>query len=262
MKLGLVIATAALSACTVGESVSDDADLDADEELGDILDDFTQESGAADGDTSEMPLIPSVACTKQRFLHIANWSWVAPLGCINGVCPNGCWGYQRRTSGFYCDYDGAQGDAIKTGDGGGAFASYNEIKPLNTRDATAVANCRAQSGHPVRTYVVWNGSGWNNEGIAAAVHYAEVYGTQAQAQTSFWTWYNGYRSGYAPMANISPETGVSFEETKAIAARVCSATRNGWAGLYFYDGSASGGVGMSAWKREAIIRGMNYCTTH
>jgi hypothetical protein len=114
----------------------------------------------------------------------------------------------------------------------------------------------------VRTYVVWNGVGWNAEGIAAAVQFAEVYGTQAEAQTRFWTWYNGYRSSFAPMANVSPETGLSFEATKALVARICSATRHGWAGLYFYDGQAAGGAGMADWKREAIIRGMNYCTTH
>ena len=64
------------------------------------------------------------------------------------------------------------------------------------------------------------------------------------------------------MTNVSPETGISFDGVKRTTARICSATRTGWAGLYFYDGDASGGTGMAAWKREAIIRGMNYCTTH
>jgi hypothetical protein len=43
---------------------------------------------------------------------------------------------------------------------------------------------------------------------------------------------------------------------------MCAATRDGWLGIYFADIHASGGPGMSDWKREAIIRGMNYCTTH
>ena len=78
----------------------------------------------------------------------------------------------------------------------------------------------------------------------------------------FWLWFGNYRSGWSPMTNVSPETGISFDGVKRTTARICSATRTGWAGLYFYDGDASGGTGMAAWKREAIIRGMNYCTTH
>ena len=114
----------------------------------------------------------------------------------------------------------------------------------------------------MRTYAVWNGWGWSNEGISASVKFAEVYGTQAEASPTFWTWFNGYRASFAPMANVSPETSLTFDATKATVARLCSATRNGWLGLYFYDGLAAGGAGMSEWKREAIIRGMNYCTTH
>jgi len=258
--LQLLVPFVLVSACTVGE----DADLDDDPELQQILgDDSVPEEQPADMDTSELAIAAKAACTKQRFLHIANWSFVAPLECVNGVCPNGCWGFQRRTSGFQCDYAGGEGDFVATRDGGAGFASYNEIKSLNAHDASAVANCRSQSGHPVRTYVVWNGVGWNNEGIGAAVQFAEVYGTQAEAQTRFWTWYNGSaRSSYAPMGNVSPETGLSYDEVKALTARVCSATRVGWAGLYFYDGQAAGGAGMASWKLQAIIRGMNYCTTH
>src|SRR6185503_2416315 len=124
-------------------------------------------------------LVAKANCSKHRFLHIANFSFVAPLDCVNGVCPNGCWGYQRRTSGFACDYNASQGDFLQTRPGDGPFASYNEIKPLNQHDAQAVAACRTQSGgRPLRTYAVWNGAGWSNEGIAATIRFAEVYGPQ------------------------------------------------------------------------------------
>ncbi|HEU0033650.1 MAG TPA: hypothetical protein VFQ53_23650 [Kofleriaceae bacterium] len=248
------------------DTIYGDSDLDGDDELNDILgDDSLPDETPADDGTSEGGAQPDglVNCTKRRYLHIANWSFVAALDTVNGVSPNGCWGYQRRTSGFACDYDSSQGDLIQTRAGDGPFASYNEIKPLNANDAQAVANCRTQSGgRAVRTYAVWNGSGWNNEGIAAAVKFAEVYGPQSEAAPHFWTWYNGFRDSFSPMVNISPETGVSFTDVKTLVARACSATRSGWAGIYFYDGQASGGAGMAAWKREAIIRAMNYCTTH
>jgi hypothetical protein len=252
---------ALLVACT---PAVDDADLDADPDLDMIAaDDSLPEEDAVDPESSEAALVAKASCTKHRFLHIANYSFVAPLACVNGVCPNGCWGYQRRTSGFACDYDASQGDLLATRPGTGPFASYNEIKPLNANDATAVANCRAQSGgRPIRTYAVWNGTGWSNEGIAAAIKLAEVYGPQDEAAPHFWTWYNTARGTFSPMGNISPEARVDLAEVKAMTARMCSATRNGWLGLYFYDGEASGGAGMAAWKREAIIRGMNYCTTH
>jgi hypothetical protein len=181
---------------------------------------------------------------------------------VNGVCRNGCWGYQRRTSGFACDYDATAGDRVKTRDGGAAFASYNEIKSLHPDDNVAVANCKAQSGHKLRTYAVWNGAGWDNEGIAAAVRFAELYGPQNEAMPDFTRWYQSYRGSWSPMNNISPETSIDFEGVKRQIAKMCSATRTGWLGTYFYDKDASGGAGMSAWKREAIIRGMNYCTTH
>jgi len=254
----------ALSACATSAPLADtgDPELDDDDELAAILDDATPELDAPDVDTVEASLVARTACTKRRFLHVANWSFVGPLDqCVNGACPNGCWGYQRRTSGFSCDYDRTAGDLLKTRDGGGPFASYNEIKPLNASDATAVANCRAQSGgRPLRTYAVWNGTGWSNEGIAAAIKFAEIYGTQAEAAPHFWTWFYNSRSSFAPMANVSPETAISAVATKQTVARLCSATRNGWLGLYYYV--SAGGPGMADWKREAIIRGMNYCTTH
>ena len=249
-----------VAACSVGE----DADLDDDPELQQILgDDSVPEEQPADVDTSELAIAAQATCTKHRFLHIANWSFVAPLECVNGACPNGCWGFQRRTSGFQCDYAGAQGDFVATRDGGGAFASYNEIKSLNAHDTAAVNNCRAQSGgRALRTYTVWNGAGWDNEGIGASVKFAELYGLQSEATPRFATWYAGSRGAFAPMTNISPETFIDFVGVKRTIAKICSATRNGWAGAYFYDGGASGGPGMADWKREAIIRGMNYCTTH
>jgi hypothetical protein len=249
-----------LVGCTA--DISDDSDLDRDPELAQINDDTMAEEDPADPDSSETRVLAAANCTKRRFLHIANYSFVAELGCVNGVCPNGCWGYQRRTSGFACDYDTSEPDRVRTRDGGGTFASYNEIKPLNVADQTAVANCKTQSGHPLRTYAVWNGSGWSNEGIVAAVRFAELYGPQSEASPHFWRWFDSYRSGWSPMTNVSPETRVTADEVKRTVARICSATRTGWAGLYFYDGDASGGSGMAAWKREAIIRGMNYCTTH
>ncbi len=255
--------TVLLNACTT--TIGDDPDLDDDPDLAVIDGDPMPEGDVPDAATTETALIAKSQCTKQRFLHIANWSYVGPLTCVNGVCPNGCWGYQRRTSGFACDYDGAQADFIKTraGETNGQFASYNEIKSLNAHDAAAVANCRAQSGGlPVRTYTVWNGSGWNNEGITAAIKFAELFGTQSEATPHFWTWFDSSRTSFAPMTNLSPETRVTEVAVKQTIARLCSATRNGWLGAYFYDPTASGGSGMADWKREAIIRGMNYCTTH
>jgi len=252
-----------LAACA-GE-VGDDPDLDDDPELTEILgDDTMPEQMVLDADTSEVGISAAAKCTKQRFLHIANWSFVAPLDlCANGVCPNGCWGFQRRTSGFQCDYAAGEADFVKTRDGGARFASYNEIKPLNPHDAAAVRNCHTQSGgDPVRTYTVWNGVGWDNEGIVANVKFAELFGTQQEATPHLWTWYGNARGAFSPMTNLSPDTFIDFVAAKRVIAQICSATRNGWAGLYFYDGEASGGPGMAEWKREAIIRGMNYCTTH
>jgi hypothetical protein len=264
MLARLVTATAVVFAlsCSATDDPGD-PDLDNDPELDTILDDDMPEEEPVDGDTAETAITAATRCTKRRYLHFANYSFIAPLGCVNGVCPNGCWGYQRRTSGFACDYDGSDSDFLKTRAGDGPFASYNEIKPLNASDATAVANCRAQSGgRSLRTYAVWNGTGWNNEGISAAVRFAEVYGPQHEASPQFWTWFDNARASFAPMANVSPETGISFVTTKQITARLCSATRHGWLGLYFYDALGAGGSGMADWKREAIIRGMNYCTTH
>src|SRR5436190_437634 len=104
--------------------------------------------------------------------------------------------------GFAC---GARNDgdgATSTGAGGrpGApDASYDEIKPLNLHDAAAVANCKAQSGHSVRTYVAWNGTAWWNEGIVAHVQFAELYGAQAELSPHYATWFAGYRTTFAPM---------------------------------------------------------------
>src|SRR5436190_12300282 len=124
----------------------DDADLDSDPDLDTIgADDSMPEEDAVDGESSEAALAFKAECTKRRYLHVSNFSFVAPLDCVNGVCPNGCWGYQRRTSGFACDYNASQGDFLSTRPGDGPFASYNEIKPLNQHDAVAVAACRTQS---------------------------------------------------------------------------------------------------------------------
>jgi len=257
MRNGLA-ALAWLLTCACNATVVDPDELDFD----DLADDPASEPAPVDPDSSETEVALASGCKRLRFLHIANWSYVADLSCADGVCKNACWGYQRRTSGFACDYSAAQTDRISTRDGGAAFASYNEIKPLNANDGTAVASCKAQSGHPLRTYVVWNGGGWNREGISATLHFAELYGTQSEAQPHFWSWYEGYRDGYAPMGNVSPETYVGADGVTSMVKRFCATTRNGWLGLYFYDAGASGGAGMAEWKRAAIIRAMNYCTTH
>jgi hypothetical protein len=255
-----IILFAALAACT-SEVPFDDPDLDNDPDLKTIESDTMAEMAPIDTDLVE-PMTPAtVACTRTRFMHVSNFSYVGPLSqCVNGVCPNGCWGVQERTGGFACDYDSSASDFVKTrAYGSGQFASYNEIKSLNAHDATAVANCRAQSGGlRLRTYTVWNGAGWDSEGIAANVHFAELYGPQSELAPEFWTWYHGWRDRYSPMVNLSPQTGVDLVETKRIVAQACAATRNGWAGIYFYFA----GEPMSDWKREAIIRGLNYCTTH
>jgi hypothetical protein len=253
-----------VSCATSPAGPNDDPDLDADAELAAILADPMPDLPTFDADTAETQ-IAATACTKERYLHVANYSYVGALGCANGVCSNGCWGYQRRTSGFACDYAGSQADFVETriGENNGPFASYNEIKPLNAHDAAAVANCRAQSGGlPVRTYTVWNGTGWNAEGIPADVKFAEVFGRQSEAAPHFWTWFANARGSFSPMANVSPETGITFVGTKETVARLCSATRTEWMSVYFYDPQAAGGSGMADWKREAIIRGMNYCTSH
>lgn len=246
--LGLLLAALVLAGCQAA-TIGDEGDY---------------EDGA--GDTGQPPdgqlgTLESSGCTRHRYLHLANWSYVAPLTCAGGDCKNACWGYQRRTSGFSCDYSAGQADLIKTRDGGGAFASYNEIKPLNAHDALAVSHCKNQSGHPLKDYVAWNGSGWNREGIAARVHFAELYGRQSEAMTHFSTWYGGYRTGYAPMINISPETHLSAAQVYSLTKKACLATRQGgWVGVYFYDGSCADGCGMAAWKRAAVIRAMNDCT--
>jgi hypothetical protein len=254
--IGLMLAACATSPGADGG----DLDLDADSELAAMLADQTPEQPAVD--PSSEAALDGVACTKTRYLHIADYSFVPPLHEAGGVVANGCWGFQRRANGFTCEYSATSPSYVKTEDHGGPFASYNEIKPLNAHDATAVAACAARSGRAVRTYTAWNGDGWNREGIAAAVSFAEVYGIQADASSKFWTWYGSERGTFAPMGNVSPETRVTFDSTKDLVARLCSATRDQWVGLYFYDGQAAGGAGMAEWKAEAIIRGMNYCTTH
>jgi hypothetical protein len=255
----LVIIAACAAPPTDDMDTGDDADLDADADLAALLADTTPEQTPAD----TVPFdAQGAACTKTRYLHVATYSWVPPLHCVGGECSNGCWGAERRTSGFTCEYSATHTGYVVTDDNGGPFASYNEIKSLNAHDAIAVANCRSRGGRPVRTYTAWNGAGWNAEGITASVSFAELYGTQADASSDFWTWYNHARGSFAPMGNVSPETHVSFAEVKALTARLCSATRDEWAGLYFYDGQAVDGAGMADWKAAAIIRGMNYCTTH
>jgi hypothetical protein len=271
MKIAPLVLSFAFFGCTtdLGLDPYSDPDLEHDAELAAVLSDTTPETPAVDLASIEamsggnVQALAKASCTRQRFVHFANFSFVAELGCVNGVCPNGCWGYQRRTSGFSCDYDATASDFVKTTTGTGPFASYNEIKSLNPRDAAAVANCRAQSGNrPMRTYTVWNGSGWDSEGIPASLQFAELFGTQTEGASRFAPWFSSWRGQFAPMANVSPETGITFAGTKQTVAKICAATRNGWLGLYFYDGQASGGPGMADWKREAIVSAMNYCTTH
>ena len=118
---------------------------------------------------------------------------------------------------------------MKERDGGAPFATYNEIKSLHPDDDVAVAHCKTDSGHKLRTYAVWNGSGWNNEGIAAAVRFAELYGPQSEAMPDFWTWYGSFRGSWSPMNNVSPETGIDAVGVKRQIAKMCSATRTGLA---------------------------------
>src|SRR5256885_994685 len=100
MRVVLILALVACSSADPG-----DPDLDDDPELAQILDNAMPDVEVADGSTVEVALAAGPHCTKHRFLHVANFSFVEPLSeCVNGACPNGCWGYQRRTSGFTCDY--------------------------------------------------------------------------------------------------------------------------------------------------------------
>ncbi len=226
-------------------------------------DQFVDDQSADEGTTAE-----SLAhCTKTRHVHIANFTSFTALSEAGSAKKNNCWGSERRTSGFRCDYDASSPDFLKTHEGDAPFASYNEIKPLNKYDATAVKNCRDQSGHPVRTYAAWNGSGWSNEGIGAHVKFAELYGlSNPQAEVApdsiYAIWKSSYRSSWAPMANISPETSIGYDGVYDITRKLCNDTQNGWIGFYFSDKTCSGGCGVSDWKREAMIKAMNYCTTH
>ncbi|HEY1555200.1 MAG TPA: hypothetical protein VGF94_10250 [Kofleriaceae bacterium] len=258
----MVLPLVLLSACVADVAV-EDPDLDNDPELLAMAGDTMPESPAVDTGTVEaMPgEHADVACSRHRYLHVANFSFVASISeCVNGVCPNGCWGSQRRTSGFACAYDGSLPGDVSERDGGTSFASYNEIKPLNAHDDVAVARCKADSGGaPMRTYTVWNGVGWNSEGIGASVHFAELYGPQSETTPHLWTWYDNARGSYAPMGNLSPATNASALDVKRMVARLCTATRDGWLGLYFYN---AGGEPMADWKRQAIVEGLNYCTTH
>jgi hypothetical protein len=259
-----LLALGVVTACAAEVPFETDSDLADDTTLQELEADISPESPAVDIDTVEAISTSqwsaeNVMCTRHRYLHVANFSFVDKLSeCVDGACPNGCWGAQRRPKGYACNYDGsAPGDVSVEYSGG--FASYNEIKSLNPYDATAVANCRARTGDvPLRTYTVWNGAGWDSEGISASVHFAELYGTQEEAMTRFWEWHDGYRGRYSPMNNTSPNTSLGAVEVKHEVARMCAATRDHWLGIYYYNG----GSAMPDWHRKAIIQAMNYCTTH
>ena len=113
-----------LAACASSPGDNGDPDLDADAELAAMLADQTPEQAAVDP-ASEIAL-DGRGCTKTRYLHIADYSWVPPLHEANGVVNNGCWGFQRRANGFTCEYSAASAGYVKTEDNGGPFARSEE----------------------------------------------------------------------------------------------------------------------------------------
>ncbi|MBV9123309.1 MAG: hypothetical protein JO112_08130, partial [Planctomycetes bacterium] len=71
-----------LAACTADVPANHDPDLDSDADLQTILEDPMPETAAVDADTVDMPPVTAdarLACTKTRFLHVANFSFVANL---------------------------------------------------------------------------------------------------------------------------------------------------------------------------------------
>jgi hypothetical protein len=199
-------------------------------------------------------------CRKTVFLHIADYSWVPPLDTVAGVHKNSCWGYELRSDGFACEYAASQADRVDTADGGGPFASYDEITPPHLYDATAVANCASQSGRPVRTYA-GNAPHWNQHGIPANVKFAELYTQENEADPYYDIWSSSYRGAFRPMINLGPDTGVDAYDTYTKTKRICDAVSDGqWIGIYFYDPSAVGGAGMSDWKALEILYALDACT--
>src|SRR5438094_183178 len=97
----LIFASACAAQPADDTDTGSDSDLDGDAELVALLADTTPEQAPAD----TVPFdAQGAACTKTRYLHVANYSWVPPLHCVAGECSNGCWGSERRTSGFTCEY--------------------------------------------------------------------------------------------------------------------------------------------------------------
>jgi len=220
--------------------------------------------GCGVGDASD-PRGPDVqsettSCRKQVFLHVADYSWVPPLDSISGVHKNACWGYERRSDGFTCEYAASEADHVATDDGGAGFASYDEITPPHIYDAAAVASCAHESSRPVKTYA-GNAPHWNQQGIAASVKFAELYLHEQEADPYFGTWQTSYRGSFQPMINLGPSTGVDAYDTYSKTMRICNAVGDGdWIGIYFYDPDGTGGAGMADWKALEIIYALNACT--
>jgi hypothetical protein len=202
-----------------------------------------------------------VTCGKEVFLHVADYSWVPPLDEIAGVHKNECWGYERRSDGFTCEYAASAAGHVTTADGGGPFASYDEITPPHAYDAAAVATCAQRSGRPVKTYA-GNAPSWNQHAIAADVRFAELYLHESQADPYFAIWQSSYRGAFQPMINLGPSTGVDAYDVYAKTKRLCEAVDDeDWLGIYFYDPDGAGGAGMADWKALEIIYALNACTS-
>lgn len=188
-------------------------------------------------------------CTKKVYVHVVSYGYTDYASMFGEK--NGCWGLEAPKWSSGAKWSDCH--ATTPIPSGGTRWTYDDINigAAGHADATKILACKkANGGDPDIAYVAANsGSGWSRSGITGVERFFnECYDTDFAVHNRL----SGCTSnGAHPMWNI----GASSEPYKDTLALCKSVSKGSWIGIY------GATVGLKG-KESAIVKALNYCTTH
>ncbi|HEY1960492.1 MAG TPA: hypothetical protein VGH28_33005 [Polyangiaceae bacterium] len=188
-------------------------------------------------------------CTKKIYVHIISYG-ATDYGTILAD-KNGCWGMEAPHWGAGAKWSDCNTVKATTPSGGTRW-TYDDINigSATHHDASKILACKAANGgDPDIAYVAANsGAGWSHSGITGVARFFnECYDNDSLVKNRL----SGCGSNGIPMWNIGASSSV-YNDVLAL----CKSRPHGdWMGIYAATAGLKG-------KEAAIVKALNYCTTH
>ena len=226
MRTVLFLAAAMLAGCSA-ESPSSDPNID---------------------DTTMTGSDAVTSCTKKLYVHVIAYGYTDYASMF--ADKNGCWGLEAPKWGGGAAWEIC--NATKPDPSGGTRWAYDDVNigASGHADAAKILDCKSKNGgKPGIAYIAANsGVEWSHAGITGVERFFnECYDTDYAVKNRL----SGCASNGVPMWNI----GASSTPESDVLALCKSRGAGEWLGIYAATAGLHG-------KEAAIVKALNYCTTH